>query len=105
MPYNSEKIIIAGTKYDKRIKLSDEDRKEIVSLYKLPEWSQRKLAKKFGVSRRLIQFILDPEKHQRNLERRKETGGSKQYYDKDKWREEMKKHRKYKQELHLKGLI
>lgn len=58
--------------------------------------SQRMLAKMFGVSRRLIQFKLDDEKLQKNLERRQERGGTKQYYDKDKHRDYMKSHRKDK---------
>jgi hypothetical protein len=38
----------------------------------------------FNVSRRLIQFILHPSKHQANLEARKERGGSKIYYKREK---------------------
>ena len=66
---------------DKRIKLTEEQRSEIKELY--GRISQRKLAKMFGVSRRLVVFIGDEAKHKRNLECRKLRGGWKQYYDKN----------------------
>lgn len=33
MPYKSEKIIIANTKYDKRIKLDEDDKEKIKNKY------------------------------------------------------------------------
>lgn len=102
MPYKyetqKEKI---PRELDKRIKLTLEQRQEIKEQY--THKSQRQLAKEYQVSRRLIQFIGDPEKYQKNLLRREERGGSKKYYDKEKQREYMKKHRQRKQELNLKG--
>ena len=103
MPYKSEKIKIEGGKYDRRVKLTPEDKKEIHA--NALELSQRVLADKYGVSRRTIQFILDPEKLKENLKRRKERGGSKQYYNKEEWAETMKEHRQHKHNLHKKGLI
>ena len=105
MPYLSSKIIIAGTKHDRRIKLTPEDKVEIKELYKLPKWSQRGLAKKYGVSRRLIQFVLNPQMLEENKKRRAERGGSKQYYKKDTWKKVMREHRNYKQKLYIKGEI
>jgi hypothetical protein len=46
-----------------------------------------------------------PERLEKNLQDRKARGGSKQYYDKIKWRETMKEHRQYKEDLKLQGLI
>ncbi len=89
---------------DKRVKLSLEDREQIKREYPLIK-SQRKLAKKWGVSRRLIQFILDPAKKERDLELRRLNGGSKQYYNKEKFRLAMQKHRRRKQKLYLKGKL
>lgn len=43
--------------------------------------SQRKCAEMFNVSRRTIQFLWDPEKLKRNIQRRQERGGTKQYYN------------------------
>jgi len=103
MPYKSEKIKIEKTKFDRRIKLTDEEKATIYA--NKGGLSQRKLASLYGVSRRLIQFILDPAKAKENYQRRIDRGGSKQYYDKDSNKESVKKTRRYKQELFLKGKI
>lgn len=88
---------------DKRAKLTKEQREEIKELY--GTISQRKLAKMFGVSRRLIIFIGDPEQHKENLKRRSERGGSMAYYDKEKNRKAILKHRRRKKKLYDKGLL
>ena len=100
MPYKCEKLKIPR-KHDKRIKLSIEDKKEIKELY--GKISQRKLAKQFNVSRSLIRFVGDPDKHKQNLLRRKERGGSAIYYDKKKHTKAIRKHRRRKQKLYLQG--
>ena len=104
MPYkfDTDKKKIPRDK-DRRVKLSEEDRQEIKRLY--PYLSQRNLAKMFNVSRRLIIFIGCPEKHELNLKQREERGGWKQYYNKEKWAKQMKKHRRYKRGLELRGLL
>jgi len=73
--------------------------KEMVMYWGKQGASQRRLAKMFNVSRRLIQFILNPESHKKNLERRRELGGSKIYYKKDKHTKAIREHRQYKKEL------
>jgi DNA-binding XRE family transcriptional regulator len=103
MPYKSEKIKIAGTKHDRRIKLTPEQKEEIY--HNNLGLSQRELAREYGVSRRTIQFILDPEKLKENIKRRKERGGTMQYYKPLEWPKIMKEHRRYKQELKIKGEI
>ena len=105
MPYKSEKIKIEGTDHDRRKKLSDADREAIREEYATGTTSQRKLAAKYGVSRRLITFVLDPKKKERDLECREQRGGSKHYYDREKNREYMKEHRRYKQKLYKQGEI
>ena len=82
---------------DRRVKLSLEDREKIKEYY--GKISQRKLAKLFGVSRRLIQFIGDPEQYEKN------KGIRRYYYDKDKHREYMKNHRRWKKQLNDKGKL
>ena len=59
MPYLSEKIKIAGTKFDRRIKLTEEQKKEIKELSSAG-LSQRKIAAIYKVDRRLISFIVNP---------------------------------------------
>lgn len=100
MPYSHCKQLIPK-EYDKRIKLKEEQKEEIKVKYKTGLYSQRKLATEYNVSRRLITFIIDDKKLQRQKELRKE----KNYYDKDKHREYMKNHRHYKQELKLQGKL
>lgn len=96
MPYKTEKLKLDSKFLDRRVKLLDCQKEMVVWWRNERNLSQRKLAEMFGVSRRTIQFILDPRKLKENKERRKERGGSKQYYDKDKNNQYMKTHRKYK---------
>lgn len=69
---------------DKRVKLTDEDKKEIVRL-RDEGWSWSKLAEKFGVCKRTIDFILHPEKVEENKRLRRERllNDPQRYYDKD----------------------
>ena len=101
MPYKCEQIKIAGTGFDRRIKLTDQERLDIKNAKGVI--SQRKLADMYGVSKRLIQFIQSPEKLEENIKRRKERGAD--YYDKDKHRDYMRDHRQYKQGLYVQGKI
>lgn len=102
MPYKSEKIKISSTEYDRRRKLTDEDKEEIKQLVGM---SIRGIARMYGVDKRLIQFILYPERHTKNLADRRARGGSMQYYDKEKHTKYIRKHRHYKQQLFLEGKI
>lgn len=54
------------------------------------------IAKMFKVNKRLIQFILFPERQKRNVELRHERGGTMIYYNKKKHAETTKEHRQYK---------
>lgn len=90
---------INNEKYDRRVKLTKADKEEIDEAYKQGLFSQRELAALFDVSRRTIQFIIAPEKLEENKQRRKERGGSKQYYDKYSNTVAQREHRKYKKIL------
>lgn len=103
MPFKSEKIKIEGTKYDRRVKLTQRDKDKILSLRN--KISIHDLAKMFGVDRRTIQFVLYPERQRRNIELREERGGSMIYYDREKQNAYTREHRQYKHELYLKGKI
>ena len=83
---------------DRRRKLTEKDKIEIMRLTDEGH-SQRELARMFGVSRRTIQFVQDPEKLKQNKARRKERGGWRQYYDKSDHRKSMKEHREYKKKV------
>lgn len=88
--------------YDRRRKLTDADKERVLARRK-DGLSQRALAKEFGVSRRLISFILDPDKHAENLKRRADRGGSAQYYDRKKNTTAQRSHRRYKKAIMDKG--
>ena len=106
MPYKSEKIKIEGTKLDRRRKLTEDQKEYIRWLREEEGLSQRQLAAMFGVSRRLITFILDPEKEKKNKERIKRLKQEGRYkYSKEQWAEVMREHRHYKEKLHKDGLI
>lgn len=93
MPYQSEKIPIAGTKHDSRRKLSNEQKEAVKILHK-EGYSYRKLADMFNVSKWTIQSIINPPA------RPKSKKQSKEY-----WTEAKRKYRKKKQELYKNGDI
>ena len=103
MPYKSEKIKLLRSQ-DRRIKLTDEQRKEIRQKYSTGLHSQRALAKEYGVSRRLITFVIDDSKYQKCKEQFKERKADGRYKpDKETWAKTMREHRQYKQRLYLDG--
>lgn len=80
---------------DKRVKLTDQERQEIKDLENV--YGAEKTGKMYGVSKRTVQFIRDPAKIEANYQRRKERGGSKVYYDREKHTKAMRAHRRHKQ--------
>lgn len=101
--YKSERIKLSPEQ-DRRIKLNDKQREEIREKYMTGMYSQRNLAEEYGVSRRLITFILDPDKAKKNAEQLKQRRADGRYKpSKEKWAAIMREHRQYKQELYLKG--
>jgi len=102
MPYKCEKIKLDETQ-DRRIKLLFCQRLAIIKMYETGIYSIRALTKLWKVDRRLIQFIIFPERQEKNIKDRNTRGGSKQYYVKDNNTKAVKDSRRYKQELYLKG--
>ena len=98
MPHKTDTVALADPFLKRSCKLLP-CQKEMVFWWRNQGFSQRKLAAMFHVSKRLIQFILDPEKHRQNLLRRDERGGTSQYYDKEKHCAAVRKHRNYKKEI------
>lgn len=104
MPYKTEKIRFDCPFFDKRSKLLP-CQKEMIVYYSKRGYSQRKLAAMFNVSRRLITFIIDPQKLKKNYEARLELGGSKIYYKGGpEWAEAVRNHRRRKHSI-LKSTI
>ena len=105
MPYKSEKIKLPK-EHDRRIKLTDEQREEIREKYSTGLYSQRALAREYGVSRRLISFVLDDEKYQKCREQFKERRADGRYKPtKEEWAKTQKEHRQYKQKLYVDGKL
>ena len=101
MPYKSEKIKLSPTQ-DRRRKLTDEQKEEIKRIYAEGNIGQRPLAKQFGVSKSAIQLIVNPERARAVKERVKEHWRDYRP-SKEEWAKTVREHRRYKQELYLKG--
>ena len=105
MPYKSEKIKLSKSQ-DRRIKLTDEQREEIREKYSTGLYSQRALAKEYGVSRRLITFVIDDTKYQKCKEQFKGRKADGRYKpDREEWAKTMREHRHYKQKLYTSGKL
>jgi hypothetical protein len=93
-------------KDDKRVKLTQEQKIQIRLEYEKGEGSQRYLAKKWGVSRRLVTFCIDPKKEEANRQafyQRRKNGRYKNtvYYTKEEWNKIQADIRRRKREANL----
>ena len=106
MPYKSEKAIISGTKHDRRMKLTNEQRQEIRKIRQDKGYSYRVLAKIYNVSKSTIIFVCNPDRYERCreqfIERRKD---GRYKVSKEKHAQVIREHRHYKQQLYLNGEI
>lgn len=102
MPYKSEHIKIANTQYDKRIKLTDDDKEEIISRFEHGE-SMRSLSRSFKVDRQTIKYTIFKDYKERFYKSNRER--SKPEIEKEKRNEYMRKHRQHKQKLFKEGKI
>lgn len=93
MPYKSERITIAGTKYDNRQKLSA-DQVRAIKLLKEDGYSYRQLAAMFNCSKWRIQTIINPQIRKPAKKRPTEY-----------WTEKKRQYRQRKQALFKSGLI
>jgi ribosomal protein S9 len=88
-----------GKENDRRRKLTDEEKADIKKEYDAGGIGTRPLATRYGVSRRLIMFIVHPERLKEYQARQKEEKHWAKYYDKDKRREYQRNFRKHIREL------
>jgi hypothetical protein len=93
MPYKSEKILIAGTRYDKRRKLS-QDSVSAIKILISEGYSYRQLAAMFHCSKWTIQNIIHPPI--RGVPQRRTTAY---------WTEKKREYRQRKQFLFKSGKI
>lgn len=93
MPFKSEKIRIAGTRYDLRAKLTTHQ-VAAIKLLKREGYSYRQLAAMFGCSKWSVQNIIHPQLRKTQKRRSKEY-----------WTEAKRRYRQRKQELYQSGEI
>lgn len=103
MPYKSESIRLQGLQ-DRRRKLTDEQKEMIKEMYATGSWSLAKLGNEFGVSKKTILLLVNPDS----------ADGAKKYC-KENWKRFQKskkvrtavarEHRRYKQSLYLSGQL
>ena len=97
MPYKAEKIKLPP-ELDRRRKLTDEQKDEIRHKYSTGLYSLMKLAKEYGVSKKLILITVNPESKRKNDEYIKAHW--KDYAEtKEKWNATMREHRAYKHKV------
>lgn len=105
MPFVAEAIKLPK-QYDRRIKLTDQQRDEIRAKYATGLYSQYNLADEYHVSRRTISFIINPDKYEISKEQFRERRKDGRYKpDGELWNKTMREHRSYKQGLYLAGKI
>lgn len=105
MPYKSEKINLPP-EYDRRRKLTEEQKEEIRVKYATGFYSQRQLAREYNVSRRLITFCIDDTKREKCAEQFKERRKDGRYKPtKEEWAAITRDHRQYKNNLYRQGKI
>lgn len=96
MPYKTEKLSLKDPFLDRRTKLLPCQKEMVVYWYKVQGSSIGAIARMFKVNKRLIQFILFPERLKKNISDRQDRGGTAQYYNREENNQSIKEHRKYK---------
>lgn len=87
--------MIAGTRLDRRMKLSHDDRQKIIDMFDTGKYTRQKLADMFGVHRSTITMIVDPVQLERWKATYKRRGGSQRYYDTVANTQKVQNYRKY----------
>lgn len=100
MPYRIERIKIANTRYDRRSKLTKEQKEYIIGLRQKGKLSYQKIANMFDVSKTCIIYVCNPGKYQERKPKNKINKIDKVHRNRI-----AKEHRLYKQKLLLNGDI
>lgn len=103
MPYISESIRLQGLQ-DRRRKLTDEQKEEIREMYATGNWSLNKLGAAFGVSKKTVLLLVNPDSAEKAKEYRKENWREFQP-TKEQRTKTTREHRRYKQSLYLSGQL
>lgn len=103
MPRKSDKMKL-GEHYDRRRKLTSEQKEEIKAIYKTGICSMKSLAEKYGVSKSMVCLIVNPTRAAKVAQRAKEHWRDYRP-DNETWAATMREHRNYKHDLYLKGVL
>ena len=103
MPQIVDKIPLP-LEYDRRRKLSDDQKDEIRHKYATGLYSLRTLAEEYNVSKKLILLIVNPASKEKNDARLKEHWSDYKVSKEERARI-MKEYRRYKMDLYKKGKI
>jgi len=101
MPYKSESIRLQGLQ-DRRRKLTDKQKEMIKERYATGAWSLNKLANEFGVSKKTVLLLVNPDSADKAKEYRKENWREFQR-TKEERTKATREHRRYKQSLYVSG--
>ena len=97
MPALIDKVTV-GAEFDRRRKLTDEQRDEIRHKYATGEYIYTQLAEEYGVSKKVILLTVNPESKRKNAEYAK-THWKNQIRTKEERTRTAREHRAYKQQL------
>lgn len=98
MPRKTDTQALNSPFLDRRRKLLPCQAEMVIHWYKAGT-GIRALSRMFKVNRRLIQFIIFPERKAKNLQDRQDRGGWKQYYEKSAHTKAIREHRNYKKDI------
>lgn len=101
MPRKSEKILLSE-KQDRRRKLTSEQKNKISDMYSTGLYSLNQLAKQFGVSKKTVLLIVNPESAAKAKQYRKDNWRQWQRTGEE-WNATQREHRAYKQKLYEDG--
>lgn len=103
MPSKYEKIKLQGLQ-DRRRKLTDEQRKDMIRLYGTGEWSLRLLGMKFGVSESAAALICNPARAEAMKQYQRENWRDRKRSNEEN-AEAVRRSRQYKQSLYKQGML
>lgn len=104
MPYKSENLLIPR-ELKRSVKLSEQDRIDIVEIRNKTGLSYNKIAKQFNVSKTRVVQICNPEIEARQKEQHKKRQKEGRYYNRLKHNKSVRIHRRYKDLLYQTGKL
>lgn len=106
MPYKSEqKHLLIPRELKRSVKLSEQDKIDIVEIRNKTGLSYNKIAKQFNVSKTRVMQICNPEMEARHKKQHKERQKDGRYYNRLKHNKSVRIYRRYKNLLYQTGKL